>query len=96
MKLISSQVDSLLLSAEFSKMDLQYDEQDQMADHSRLIIKCKTICLLIGISPAQKLHRERSGSVVECLTRDQEAAGSSLTGVTGSWSSAHLDTFILA
>ena len=27
-------------------------------------------------------HRERSGSVVECLTRDQRAAGSSLTGVT--------------
>ena len=25
---------------------------------------------------------ERSGSVVECLTRDQRAAGSSLTGVT--------------
>ena len=28
--------------------------------------------------------RERSGSVVECLTRDREAAGSSLTGVTAS------------
>ena len=27
-------------------------------------------------------YRERSGSVVECLTRDSEAAGSSLTGVT--------------
>ena len=27
-----------------------------------------------------------SGSVVECLTRDQEAAGSSLTGVTALWS----------
>ena len=25
---------------------------------------------------------ERSGSVVECLTRDRRAAGSSLTGVT--------------
>ena len=29
---------------------------------------------------------ERSGSVVECLTRDGEAAGSSLTGVTALWS----------
>ena len=29
---------------------------------------------------------ERSGSVVECLTRDKEAAGSSLTGVTALWS----------
>ena len=26
--------------------------------------------------------RERSGSVVECLTRDRRVAGSSLTGVT--------------
>ena len=30
--------------------------------------------------------RERSGSVVECLTRDRRAAGSSLTGVTALWS----------
>ena len=28
----------------------------------------------------------RSGSVVECLTRDRRAAGSSLTGVTAQWS----------
>ena len=28
------------------------------------------------------LGGERSGSVVECLTQDWEAAGSSLTGVT--------------
>ena len=32
------------------------------------------------------LYRERSGSVVECLTRDRRAAGSSLTGVTALWS----------
>ena len=31
-------------------------------------------------------YRERSGSVVECLTRDRRAAGSSLTGVTALWS----------
>ena len=30
--------------------------------------------------------REHSGSVVECLTRDRGAAGSSLTGVTALWS----------
>ena len=30
----------------------------------------------------QIINRERSGSVVECLTRDRRAAGSSLTGVT--------------
>ena len=33
-------------------------------------------------------HRklERSGSVVECLTRDRRVAGSSLTDVTALWS----------
>ena len=30
--------------------------------------------------------RVRSGSVIECLTRDRRAAGSSLTGVTALWS----------
>ena len=30
--------------------------------------------------------RERSGSVVECLTRDRRVAGLSLTGVTALWS----------
>ena len=29
---------------------------------------------------------ERSGSVVECLTRDRRAEGSSLTSVTALWS----------
>ena len=30
--------------------------------------------------------REHSGSVVECLTQDRRAAGSSLTGVNALWS----------
>ena len=34
----------------------------------------------------QRMRREPSGSVVECSTRDREAAGSSLTGVTALWS----------
>ena len=34
----------------------------------------------------KSLYRERSGSVVECLTRDRRVAGSSLTGVTALWS----------
>ena len=34
----------------------------------------------------QLKKRERSGSVVECLTRDQGAAGLSITGVTMLWS----------
>ena len=37
-------------------------------------------------SPPTINTRERSGSVVECLTRDRGAAGSSLTGVTALWS----------
>ena len=32
------------------------------------------------------IQGERSGSVVECLTRDERAAGSSLTGITALWS----------
>ena len=32
------------------------------------------------------VDKERSGSVVECLTRDRGAAGSSLTGVIALWS----------
>ena len=38
-------------------------------------------------------YRERSDTVVECLTRDREAAGSSPTGVT---MFLEQDTFILA
>ena len=34
----------------------------------------------------QYVSRERSGSVVECFTRDRRAAGSSLTDVTALWS----------
>ena len=37
------------------------------------------VCTLISNT---KCTGERSGSVVECLTRDRTAAGSSLTGVT--------------
>ena len=32
------------------------------------------------------MGREHSGSMVECLTRDRGAAGSSLTGITALWS----------
>ena len=40
-------------------------------------------CIIYGSAQKSYLQmRERSGSVVECLTRDQRAAGSSLTGVT--------------
>ena len=38
------------------------------------------------MGPTCMRDRERSGSVVEFLTRDREAAGSSLTGVTVLWS----------
>ena len=42
-------------------------------------------CLFKYITVAA-FGRERSGSVVKCLTRDREAAGSSLTSVTALWS----------
>ena len=41
---------------------------------------------LILLSSSIGYKRERSGSVVECLTRDRRVAGSSLTGVTALWS----------
>ena len=43
-------------------------------------------------SDAHAGYRERSGSVVECLTRDREAVGSRLTGITALWflSKTHL------
>ena len=40
------------------------------------------ISIKIPVSLLQIVYRERSGSVVECLTRDWGTAGSSLTGVT--------------
>ena len=42
-------------------------------------------------------YRECSGSVVECLTQDWEAPGSSLTGVTALWSlsKTHLPSLVL-
>ena len=42
-------------------------------------VKGQIMCYLVNVSPPK---RERNGSVVECLTRDRGAAGSSLTGVT--------------
>ena len=41
--------------------------------------------------------RERSDSVVQCLTRDRGAAGSSLTGVTALWSlsKTHYSSLVL-
>ena len=38
------------------------------------------------LSADKNVCRERSGSVVECLTRDRGAPDSSLTGVTALWS----------
>ena len=40
--------------------------------------------------------KERSGSVVECLTRDRRAEGSSLTGVTALWSLSKTHLFQLS
>ena len=41
---------------------------------------------LLHWSSGKNQNGERSGSVVECLTRDWGVAGSSLTGVTALWS----------
>ena len=47
-----------------------------------LLLAFRIVFLAINIS----FDRERNGSVVECLTRDRGAAGSSLIGVTALWS----------
>ena len=44
------------------------------------------LCLAIETLTLHLISMERSGSVVECLTRDRGVVGSSLTGVTVLWS----------
>ena len=46
----------------------------------------KQIELLFLFDSLGPISRERSGSVVECLTQDWGVVGSSLTGVTALWS----------
>ena len=60
--------------------------------HMRSFVKIK-LTIWRDHSVVTDICRERSGSVVECLTRDQRASGSSLTGVTVV---LEQDTFILA
>ena len=43
-------------------------------------------CILLQVVILTLSYLEHSGSVVECLTGDREAAGSSLTGITALWS----------
>ena len=49
------------------------------------VVKCIVYIAKPEIHTQLKLW-ELSGSVVECLTRDRRAAGSSHTGVTALWS----------
>ena len=65
--------------------------KDQLKSFDERIINCTYAIQehMLGIAvffannaPTLPTKRERSGSVVECLTRDRRAAGSSLTGVT--------------
>ena len=50
-------------------------------NHSGLTPKVYFLGLL-NFTEIVSMHEEHSGSVVGCLTRDREAAGSSLTGLT--------------
>ena len=58
----------------------------------RHVSPLRSVALSCNIKITYVTHGERSGSVVECLTRDRRAAGSSLTGVTALWclSKTHL------
>ena len=55
-------------------LDLSLFENSLDPDLLALLALIENTCL--------QLEWERSGSVVECLTRDRRAVGSSLTGVT--------------
>ena len=55
-----------------------------MAAKSLIMVIILTLTLNVPI--VAEVVWERSGSVVECLTRDREPTGSSLTSVTGLWS----------
>ena len=64
-----------------------HKEVGQIEDEQKILIIQYQCLYIIRVKKAKiRHHEERSGSVVECLTRDREAAGSSLTGVTALWS----------
>ena len=60
----------------------QYHINSQKKDQSPLTPKIAADHVIHKLSFAKFILRERSGSVVDSLTRDRGAAGSSLTGVT--------------
>ena len=73
----------------------EFDELSCQQTHLKLYVRKHTLTstgMYFGVMyPCtytfyQCTNRERSGSVVECLTQDREAVGSSLTGVTALWS----------
>ena len=76
-----------------SSRNICYDPPPTYTDQSKHVNMATNIYSTIQNHKEQ--IGERSGSVVECLTRDRRAAGSSLTGVTALWSFEQ-DTFILA
>ena len=53
---------------------------------AKALIMVIILTLTLNVPIATEVVWECSGSVVECLTRDREPTGSSLTGVTGLWS----------
>ena len=63
-------------SGTFSVLAGEYDLMSEEGTEQE--IQVATVIVVRGNEP----RRERSGSVVECLTRDRGAPGSSLTGVT--------------
>ena len=58
-------------------------ESQQSVVLNLLVLSADNLCKQFSPRSGQK---ERSGSVVECLTRDRRVVGSNLTGVTVLWS----------
>ena len=70
----------VLLKEYFEKDNLEKKNSRRQQKHEKLLSMERVNRTYL---PGYMILSERSGSVVECLTRDRRAAGSSLTGVTG-------------
>ena len=73
--------DSSIFTADAKAIDLALDSISTCDANNKFIIFSDSLSVLKAINYTSS-KRERSGSVVERLTRDRRAASSSLTGVT--------------
>ena len=85
----------LVFKTNYRLMQVKGEHSARLSTFIKLPFVIKIFVLSIFEWPFYTGFTERSGSVVECLTRDRRAAGSSLTGVIVLWSLSKTH-FILA